>query len=264
MPIMVTFSRSIRDKAAVERALELRTSKPVVGAWHWMDDKTVWFRPRAYWPAHTRVWFTAHLAGVRGAAGVYGAADESRHFSIGPSIVTVASTSTHRMKVWVSGKLRYNWPISTGQPGDDTPNGNYLTMEKGNPVDMDSCSYGVCAGAPGYYNVLVYDSVRFTWSGDYIHSAPWSVGEQGFTNVSHGCVNLAPGYAAWYYDHANRGDPVKVVGSPLAGTWGDGWTIWFLSWHRLLKASALRQAVVAGPDGSYFAGPQTLTAAPGG
>jgi lipoprotein-anchoring transpeptidase ErfK/SrfK len=258
MPVMVTFSRAIRDKAQVERSLELRTSKPVVGAWYWMDDQTVWFRPKRFWPAYTKVHLIAHLAGVRGGPGLYGAADLSQAFTVGESLVTVASTSTHRMKVWVNGKLSHDWPISTGQPGDDTPNGAYLTIEKGNPVDMDSCSYGVCAGDPGYYNVLVYDSVRFTWSGDYIHSAPWSVGEQGFTNVSHGCVNLAPGYAVWYYDRAVRGDPVTVVGSPVGGTWNDGWTIWFLSWQKLVAGSALKQAVVTGADGSYFADPAAV------
>jgi lipoprotein-anchoring transpeptidase ErfK/SrfK len=260
MPIMVTFSRSIHDKADVERSFELRSSTPVAGAWYWLDDKTVWFRPRKYWPAYDKVRFTAHLAGVQGAAGVYGAADLSRRFSIGKSLVTVASASSHRMRVWVNGRLRFDWPISTGQPGDDTPDGAYVTIEKGNPVDMDSCTFGICEGQSGYYNVLVYDSVRFTWSGDYIHSAPWSVGEQGFANVSHGCVNLAPDHAAWYYDNADRGEPVTIVGSPVRGTWGDGWTIWFLSWKKLVRGSALKQAVLAGPDGSFFAGPDTLTA----
>jgi len=264
MPIMVTFSRPVRDKAEVERSFEIRSSKPVVGAWYWLDDKTVWFRPRAHWPAYDRVRLLAHLAGVRAANGVYGAADLSRRFTIGRSLVTIASASSHRMRVWVNGRLRFDWPISTGQPGDDTPDGEYLTIDKGNPVDMDSCSYGVCPGDPGYYNLLVYDSVRFTWSGDYIHSAPWSVGEQGVTNVSHGCVNLAPDHAAWYYAHADRGEPVTIVGSPVRGTWGDGWTIWFLPWQQLLKGSALKQAVVAGPAGSYFARSGALNVPPSG
>ncbi len=217
MPIMVTFSRAVHDRAQVERSFELRSSKPVVGAWYWLDDKTVWFRPRKYWPAYDRVRFTAHLVGVRGADGVYGTADLSRSFTIGKSLVTVASASSHRMKVWVNGRLRFDWPISTGQPGDDTPDGEYLTIEKGNPVDMDSCSFGVCPGNPGYYNVMVYDSVRFTWSGDYIHSAPWSVGEQGFANVSHGCVNLAPDYAAWYFDNAGRASRSPSSAAPCGG-----------------------------------------------
>jgi hypothetical protein len=79
------------------------------------------------------------------------------------------------------------------------------------------------------------------------------VAEQGFSNVSHGCVNVAPGNAAWYYDHSLIGDPITVVGSPLKGTWGDGWTIWFLSWRKLVAGSATHMMVVAGASGSQLA-----------
>ena len=101
-------------------------------------------------------------------------------------------------------------------------------------------------GAPGYYDVQVYWSVRFTWSGDYIHSAPWSVGSQGNSNVSHGCVNLGPSYAPIYYNMEKPGDPVIVTGSPANGAWDDGWTDWFLSWPQVLSRSATHDAVVAG------------------
>ena len=253
MPIMVTFSQPITRRAEVERSLEIWSSKPVTGAWYWMSDTQVWFRPRAYWPAHTRVRFEAHLKGVQGARGSYGDANLSQRFRIGNSLVAVASAANHHMKVWWNGQLKGNWPISTGQPGDDTPDGHYLSFSMGNPVRMDSATYGVMPGQPGYYNVLVYDSVKFTNSGDYVHSAPWSVAEQGFSNVSHGCVNVAPGNAAWYYGHSLIGDPVSVVGSPLKGTWGDGWTIWFLSWRKLVAGSATHKMVVAGPQGSQLA-----------
>ena len=70
MPIMLTFSEPITNKAAVERSLELTTSKPVVGAWYWDGDQRLYFRPRDYWPAYTTVSFTGHLNGVEGAKGV--------------------------------------------------------------------------------------------------------------------------------------------------------------------------------------------------
>lgn len=264
MPIMVTFSHPVTDRAAVERSFELRTSKPVVGAWHWLDSTHVNFRPKDYWPQYTSVRFTAHLGGVQGARGTFGGSDLRYNFTIGRSIVTYVSASSHYMQVYLNGsrKPAFNWPVSTGQAGDDTEDGHYVTMDKGNPVDMNSASFGVGPGSPGYYNVEVYDSVRFTWSGNYIHSAPWSVGDQGVDNVSHGCVNLAPDYASWYYDHAMYGDPVIVTGSPVPGTPGDGWTDWFLSWPQLVKGSALGEAMVAGPDGSYFTGPYTATVTP--
>jgi Bacterial Ig domain len=80
-----------------------------------------------------------------------------------------------------------------------------------------------------------------------------AVGEQGISNVSHGCVNLAPGCAAWFYGHSVLGDRISVVGSPVAGTWGDGWTIYFLGWRKLLAGSATGDAVLVSRGGSRLA-----------
>jgi lipoprotein-anchoring transpeptidase ErfK/SrfK len=242
MPIILNFSRPITRKAAVEKAIALRTSKRVVGAWYWDGDKTLYFRPRTYWPQHTRVSFDAKFNGVEGARGVYGTHDLTQAFEIGSSLIAVASTRSHELRLYYRHKLYRTWPISTGRPGDDTPNGTYVTINKANPVEMKG---------PGY-DLEVPWSVRFTWSGDFIHDAYWSVAEQGVTNVSHGCVNTSPAHAAQYYRLAMPGDPVTVTGSPKAGTWDDGWTVWFLSWKQLLKGSALHRAVLAGPRGNSF------------
>jgi lipoprotein-anchoring transpeptidase ErfK/SrfK len=263
MPIVLYLSRPITDRAAVERALQIRTSNPVVGAWYWdnqcrLAPECLYFRPRRYWPAHTHVSFIGHFNGVEAAPGVYGHHTLTQTFTIGSALTVVASTAGHYMNVYRDGKPFAHWSISTGRPGDDTPNGTYLTIEKSNPVDMVG---------PGY-NIEVPWSVRFTFSGDYLHDAYWSVGEQGFTNVSHGCVNMSPVDAAIYYKMAIPGDPVKITGSPRAGTWGNGWTMWFLSWKRWLRGSALHEAVQAGPRGSTFVRPSsppaTTTNAPFG
>jgi lipoprotein-anchoring transpeptidase ErfK/SrfK len=250
MPIILTFSAPVQDKAAVERSIELRTSKPVVGSWYWDGNSTLDFRPRDYWPAHTTVSFTGHFDGVESAPGVYGFHTLTQTFGIGDSVIAVASTKAHKTQIYVNGKLKYDWNISSGKPGDDTPDGSYLTIEKENPVRMIG---------PGY-DLLVPWSVRFTFSGDYYHDAYWSVGQQGFENVSHGCVNLAPADAQAYYNLAVPGDPITIVGSPKVGTWDNGWTEWFLSWSQLLKGSALYQAVQAGPSGSTFVDPSALPA----
>jgi lipoprotein-anchoring transpeptidase ErfK/SrfK len=247
MPIILYFNQPILNRAAVERALQVRTSRPVVGAWYWdsecnMAPDCLYFRPRHYWPAHTRVSFTGHLDGVEAAPGVYGDHTLTQAFTIGTPLTVVASAANHYMNVYRDGRLFAHWPISTGRPGDDTPNGTYLTIEKANPVDMVG---------PGY-NIEVPWSVRFTWSGDYLHDAYWSVGEQGFTNVSHGCVNMPPADAEIYYQMAVPGDPVTILGSPRAGAWDNGWTQWFLPWDRWVQGSALHEAVLTGPAGSTF------------
>jgi len=254
IPIMINFSQAVdpRFRAGIEKAINIRSSKPVVGAWYWDGGQTLDFRTRNYWPQYTKVSFNAHFNGAQIAPGVFGAANLSQAFSIGKSLIGVTSTRTHQTRIYWGHKLYQKWPDSSGMPGDDTANGTYLTIEKANPTLMSG---------PGYKNVPVYWSVRFTWSGNYYHSAPWSLGEQGFTNVSHGCVNLSPQHAQWYYERAYPGDPITVTGSPVAGKWDDGYTEWFLSWKQLLHGSATHEAVQAGPTGSTFVSPDTLPAA---
>jgi hypothetical protein len=118
----------------------------------------------------------------------------------------------------------------------------------------------IAPGQPGYYDLEVPWSVRFTWSGDFLHDAYWSVGQQGSTDVSHGCVNMAPQDAQTYYQEEVAGDPVTITDSPLAGTPGDGWTDWFDSWQQLVDSSALHEAVQAGPNGSTFVAPTSVPA----
>ena len=257
MPIMLTFDHPITDKAAVERALTLTTSKPVVGAWYWDGSEQLDFRPRDYWPADTTVSFSSHLDGVEGAPGVYGVHNLSQTFNIGQSVIAVADTKNFHTQVYIDGKLKYTWPISTGRAKTPTPNGTYLSVEKANPVRMIG---GGKKGSPGYYNELVNWAVRFTYSGDYYHSAPWSVVSQGESNVSHGCVNLAPQDAQTYYNLSVPGNPITIVASPKAGKWDDGWTQWFWSWSQYLAGSATHMAVQAGPNGSTLVNPSTLPA----
>jgi lipoprotein-anchoring transpeptidase ErfK/SrfK len=253
MPIILYFTHKITNEAAVEKSFQVTTSAPVTGAWYWdnncnMAVTCAYFRPRDYWPAGTTVSFAGHLDGVEGAPGVYGNHTLTQTFRIGQSVVAVGSPKTHRTQIYIDGKKTYNWPISTGKPGDDTPDGSYLTIEKENPVQMKG---------PGY-SLSVPWSVRFTFSGDYYHDAYWSTGQQGFQNVSHGCVNLSPADAETYYKLAVPGDPITIWGSPKAGVWDNGWTMWFLSWQQYLKGSALHKAVKAGPGGSTFVNPSTL------
>lgn len=247
MPLIFYFDDAAVNRKAVERSLELRTSKRVVGSWYWDDTCGIvplclYFRPKHYWKPHTRVRFTAHTNGVRMAPGTYGDHDVSGTIEIGRKLTVVASTGKHVMRVYQGGKQYAQWPISTGKPGDDTPNGTYLSIEKHNPERMVGDDY----------DLQVPYSVRITWSGIYLHAASWSVGSQGSVNVSHGCINMSPTDAAAYYDMSIPGDPVTVRGSSRAGVFDDGWTMWFKSWREWKRGSALHKAVRAGRHGSTF------------
>jgi hypothetical protein len=119
MPIILTFSRPVRHRAAVERSIQLWTSKPVTGAWYWDTNTSLVFRPRSYWPENTRVHFVAHFAGLEASPGVYGTADLVQSFRIGSSLIAVVNTASHYAKIYYRRKLFGNWPVSTGAPGDD-------------------------------------------------------------------------------------------------------------------------------------------------
>ena len=250
MPIIMQFERPVKDKAAVERALEVRADKTVEGAWHWFGDKEVVFRPKEYWPAHTRVTFDAHLSGVRTGGDVYGGKNYSLSFKVGDSHISTAGEDTHKMEVRVNGKKVRTIPTSMGKGGArkyTTTNGIHLAMSKEDPTTMTSAWMGIPPGSPGGYSLTVYKSVRISDSGEYVHSAPWSVGSQGRANVSHGCINISPSNAKWFFNLTQRGDPIVVTGSNRELEVENGWGYWQADWKEWVKGSALKRSVRTAP-----------------
>jgi lipoprotein-anchoring transpeptidase ErfK/SrfK len=241
MPIMLRFTRPVTNKAAVERALEVKADKPVEGAWRWIGSDQVVYRTKTYWPPHENVRFTARLAGLQGAEGVYGMKDTEHTIKIGAAQITTGGIGKHRMTVTRDGRRLRTIPFSAGNGQTrefTTTSGVHLLMEKGNPVTM--ISPGRKEGDPGYYKTVVDHAVRFSNSGEYVHSAPWSVGSQGSANVSHGCLNVSPADARWFYSSMQRGDVIKLTGSDREAEWDNGWSYWQLSFNEWKKGSALR------------------------
>ncbi|GAA3148938.1 Ig-like domain-containing protein [Planomonospora alba] len=241
MPIMITFDHDISDRLSVERNLVLRTSKPVHGAWHWFDDRTVHFRPKRFWPAGTRVRLEARLSGVRGGKGLYGRRNHVLDFRIGRSQITKGSVHTHQLTVRRDGETVRRIPMSAGQGGVwkyHTTSGIHLAMSR-EPVTI-MISPGIAPGQPGYYRKTVYNTVRISNSGEYVHSAPWSVGSQGRANVSHGCVNISPANARWFIDNTLIGDPIIITGSPRRLEPTNGWGHWQEDWRQWTRWSALK------------------------
>jgi lipoprotein-anchoring transpeptidase ErfK/SrfK len=240
MPITVRFDQAVGDKKAVEEALQVTAEKPIDGAWRWIDDRMAIYRPAKYWPAHQKIRFTADLEGVRAGKDTYGVKNYSTSMQVGAAWISTVNTRTHSMTVRKDGKIVQKMAISAGKATTreyTTTNGVHLTMERGSPVTM--ISPGKKKGDPGYYKEVVDHAVRISSSGEYVHSAPWSVGSQGRANVSHGCVNARPDQAKWFYDNFHRGDVVNVVGTNRVLEWNNGWGYWQLSFKQWKKGSAL-------------------------
>jgi lipoprotein-anchoring transpeptidase ErfK/SrfK len=118
--------------------------------------------------------------------------------------------------------------VSMGKPDGkhETKNGTYYVLERFADIVMDSSTYGVPVDSPEGYKLKVQDAVRIDNSGIFVHGAPWSVGDQGKRNVSHGCINLSAANAQWFYDNFGSGDPVVIKNSVGTYNQNDGAQDW--------------------------------------
>ncbi len=244
MPAIISFSRDIENKANVERNLEVVSDPPQPGGWAWYSDREIHYRPVEYWKPGTTVTVNVNINGVDVGDGRYGRSDKTASFTVRPVATTVQTDvgSTHQMKVFQNGELVRTVPVSGGRPGNETRDGVKVIMEKFGHMVMDAATTGVPEGSPGYYRTPVDWAQRITWSGEFIHSAPWSVGSQGKENVSHGCINVSPSDARWLFNNLTVGDPVEVVGSGRPLGRENGWTDWNTSFEEFVSHSALAPA----------------------
>lgn len=245
MPITLYLSKPVADefKDDVERRLDLTMSEPVEGAWHWMDDETLSFRPRDYWPAGQHVRLETNWIGVRAGEGLWG--DQSRviEFDVGERHVSVVDADQHTMTVKSGGDVVNKFPISAGDSDHPSSSGILVAKAKQGDIVMDSASYGVPVDSPEGYRVRTKWNVRITDSGQFVHGAPWSVEAQGERNVSHGCVNMSLDDAKWFYRFTQRGDVIEVTGTQRNVQWRNGWTHWNMSWDEWVAGSALDRAI---------------------
>ncbi|TWH18546.1 L,D-transpeptidase [Prauserella rugosa] len=239
MPIVFTFSAAVPDREAAEKALRVRTQPEAEGAFRWLSDSEVTWRPREYWKPGTKVDVDALIYGKHLGDGMYGAQDQHASFSVGRKVTAVADGESHHMSVFVGDKRVRRMPISMGKPSTPTPNGTYTVMSEHNGYTMDSSTYGVPNDSGDGYRLWVEYATRLSYSGIFYHSAPWSVGYQGNTNTSHGCINLSTEDAAWLMEKSKPGDVIKVRNAgeqTLEPT--DGWSVWQMSWDEWTSEEA--------------------------
>ena len=243
MPVIVQFSSAVVTKAQraeVEKRVTVTTVPQQVGAWGWLDDRQLMWRPRSYWLPGTKVSVSTPLHGVQTGDGKWVSRDGSASFTVGSSMVSSVDMNAHRLMVRRNGELIRSFPVSTGMPGPltETRFGTKVIMERSAVVVMDSSTVALPPGTKPYKISVKWD-LKLTGTGEYIHSAPWSVGAQGHQNVSHGCTNMAPADAEWMFNHSRVGDIVKYTGSSREFRPSEGIGVWVYDFAGWKARSAL-------------------------
>jgi lipoprotein-anchoring transpeptidase ErfK/SrfK len=236
MPIKMTFSAPVQDKASVQKAMTVTTSVPTEGAWAWLSDTEAHWRPRDYWKPNTEVSVDVNVYGVPFGGGAHGANDLQVQFKIADrALVAKADTQTHRFVIYRDGVQLYDFPASYGlesDPGRVTRSGTHVVMQK-------EASRTMCNKAYNYCDVPVTWAVLISNNGEFVHEYANSMDKQGKENVSHGCANLSPANAKTFFDLTMIGDPVEVLNSSVQLSPADrDYYDWALDWATWTSKSA--------------------------
>lgn len=238
-PLILKFSGTVEDKAAVEKALTMTTNPPTEGSWAWLAEDNgsrLHWRPKQYWVPGTQVAMTGKLYGLAYGGGAYGESDVSSTFRIGRSQIVKASAPSHHIVVMRGDQVLLNLPCSYGEadlPRDVTRSGIHVVSEKHESFRMSNA-------AAGYFNVLERWAVRISNNGEFIHANPQTTGDQGSVNVTNGCINLSTADAEAYFHTAMYGDPVEVTGTSIELSKADGDIYdWIFDWPTWKSKSAL-------------------------
>ena len=238
-PVAVRFDENIPNRLAAQRAISVTTNPPVEGAFYWLSNREVRWRPAQYWKPGTTIDVAVNTYGVDLGDGLFGQENITTHFTVGDEVIATADDSTKTLTIRRNGEVIKTMPISMGKNSTPTNNGTFIVGDRFGHLVMDSSTYGVPSNSPNGYRTEVDYATQISYSGIYVHAAPWSVGSQGYSNVSHGCLNVSSGNAQWFFNNTKRGDIVEIsntVGSILPGT--DGLGDWNIPWDQWRAGNA--------------------------
>ena len=240
MPVIVTFDLPVTDKALFEKHMVVTSTPAQKGSWYWLSDREAHFRPASYWRAGTDVTVDLDVNSLPAGNGIYGQEDREVSFHVGDAHVYKVNAQTHQMQVFSNGELLRTLPITTGKPGFVTRSGTKVIIEKFAQKRMNSETVGINRNSPEAYDIDdVRWAMRLTYSGEFVHAAPWSVSSQGRANVSHGCTGMSTADAGWLYAMSRRGDVVEYTGTDRWMTLENGYGDWNLSFADWKSGSAL-------------------------
>ena len=238
MPIIATFNKKITDAKEFAKNTSVTVNgNPVQGAWYFENSDPssghvmeAHYRLQNYWPAHAHVHVTFNLKGVSAGTGLaFDGKLTSLDFETGAAHIVTVNAATHQLTVTSDGQP---WgspmPVSLGAPSTQTYSGTKVIMEKVPTTCMHDTNNT-------YYECGIKWDQRLTYSGEYLHAAPWNV-----YNITHGidssngCTNLLPADALKLYNFLEVGDVVKypnASGGSMQlgmgyGDWNLPWGLW--------------------------------------
>jgi lipoprotein-anchoring transpeptidase ErfK/SrfK len=241
LPVIVKFDVPVTDHASIQRHLHVTTVPAQRGSWHWISNNEVHWRPAKFWKAGTKVTVSTDINSVPAGNGIFGQLDRTIHFNVGASHIYRVDTKTDHLRVYDNGRFVRSIPVTTGeQPEFTTRSGIKVITEKLRHTRMNSETIGIDPNSPNGYNIGdVQFAMRLTFSGEFLHAAPWSVYAQGHENVSHGCTGMSTANAQWLYDHSQVGDVVIYTGTNKPMTLTNGYGDWNESFAQYREGSAL-------------------------
>ncbi|MER7272420.1 Ig-like domain-containing protein [Micromonospora carbonacea] len=257
MPLIVKFSRAIPEdyRDDVQRRMTVTSTPAQEGIWHWVSPTEIRYRPKEFWKAGSTISYRVQAGGLPLGDGWYGRADLTVDIKTGPAVIMTVDNKTKRMTVTKDGKVIKTIPVSLGKKSTPSSSGTMVVIEKLRKTVFDT--FEELGPEDGYRTKIDY-AQRLTWGGEFIHAAPWSEGQQGSVNVSHGCVNVSMKNGAWLFDNTRVGDPITVKGTERKLANGNGWTDWNMSWDEYVKGSALPyDPDAAAPDSEEAPGDAT-------
>jgi len=241
MPIIAYFSVAPTDAAVFDQVVTVKVNGTVVhGAWYFehssRSDQAMeaHYRLSHYWPAHSTVTVDLPLKGLWAGKGLVFSDSLTLRMRIGARHIVKVNGKAETMAVYRDGQRVRVFKVSLGAAETPTYLGTAVVMGKSNPQLMTS--------APGeaYYRIEVPWSVRVTYDGEFLHDAYWN-GQLGQANLSHGCTNMAPADAKWYYRWSLIGDPVTWTHTGTSKTVpvDDGWGDWNLPFAQYARGGLL-------------------------
>jgi lipoprotein-anchoring transpeptidase ErfK/SrfK len=241
MPIIAWFDRAPTNAKAFAAATTVTVNgKPITGGWYFEHTLHAGsaleghYRPATYWPAHAKIEMNLPVAGVTAGTGL--SFDNSLTLSMTTGAANLLTVDAHTLQMTVKSDNRVygTFPVSLGASNTPTARGTKVIMEKGADISMTG---------PGYFDPHVQWTQRLTYGGEYLHSAPWNVGNLGVRSTSNGCTNLSPAVAKQLFGFLETGD---VVSFPNANgpqmQLGQGYGDWNVPWTSWLTGGVLKTA----------------------